>query len=150
VAELRAHQTGDVEQVAGHVGQRPGRYRWNSRCATAAWTYRPMAAPSGSLRSRTRMKRVWLPAPSKQALVVPEANAVLEQKPDLPLTGVDRAHVAGVGVAEADAVPAAVDALGQVRLARQDGLAHPQRQVGQAWVGLGDASLVVRVHCVGM
>jgi hypothetical protein len=53
-------------------------------------------------------------------------------------------------VAEADAVPAAVDALGQVRLARQDGLAHPQRQVGQAWVGLGDASLVVRVHCVGM
>ena len=47
-----------------------------------------------------------------------------EQPHRLPLLPwVDRAHIAGVGMPEPDAVPAAVHALGQIEFARQDGLA---------------------------
>src|SRR5215207_4677621 len=74
----------------------------------------------------------------EQALAVVQTNAMLEQQPHLLLllTWVDRAHIAGIGMTKPDAIPAGIHALGQIRLARQDDLAYPQGQVGEAGVGI--------------
>jgi hypothetical protein len=60
------------------------------------------------------------PGSLQQALTVLRADAMLEQQAHLLLllTWVDRAHIAGVGMAEPDAVPAVVHTLGQIGFAR--------------------------------
>jgi predicted TPR repeat methyltransferase len=69
---------------------------------------------------------------------------VLEEQHDPLAARVDRAHVAGLGVAKADAAPAAVDALGQVRI----GLEHRPPDPGSQLEDM--AVLVAQVlECLG-
>jgi hypothetical protein len=63
--------------------------------------------------------------PLQQLLWIFQPGAVLEQQAHLAVARVYRADVAGLGVAEADPVPAPVDALAEVRLGGQDRLTRP-------------------------